>query len=374
MIKTGATVLWQRLPIHLVTTLPHVPYFSIYSDAPDRVAGIEVIDILANVSQRLKKSDDFSIYRKQQSLLEQNSNIEPWQKEAKIEGGWTLDKYKNLPMVAHAYRNNPNLDWYIFMDADSYILWPNMIRWLMTLNPEDKLYMGSVAYLNNEPFAHGGSGVVMSRGLLNATFGKEPDLEHKYDAYTQVHCCGDHVLAHAFMDHGEHVLSGNSYPYVHYRFQGEPPRFMRFFQDNWCAEVNTFHHLTAHDVTSLYQFEKQFDEEHAISHADVYRYFIEPYITSERKDNWDNVSDGEKFTKDSDNVPAEVYNTYDGCEKRCKEDSECYQFRFKEGECQLSRNIRLGCPDDNKKTAYSSGWNVDRINRMRKQAKCDPLK
>ncbi|KAK9368238.1 hypothetical protein V1509DRAFT_623458 [Lipomyces kononenkoae] len=385
MIKTGATVLWQRFPIHIATTLPQLPHFAVYSDAPDVVAGIPVIDILADTKPATKASDQFETWRQQQALLNEHANIEISQ--AGITGGWHLDKYKNLPMVAHGYKAYPTAKWYIFMDADTYILWPNMMRWLSTLNSEDLLYMGSVTYLGGKtPFVHGGSGVVMSGALIRKTFGQEPDLGSQYESYAKVHCCGDHILSHAFRDRNViPVLTGDGYPFVSWRFQGgyhgdlqaEPPITVRFSKLNWCEEIVTFHHLTAHDIEQLYEFEQKFSRDQPILFKDVYHEFIMPYLRGGRQNNWDNQADIRVYSNDPEadpkNAQQKVYESYESCSDACNQWEDCMMFRYRPGYCGLSDEIRLGKKHVDGDDSYSSFWRLDRIRAVRNGSGCDPV-
>ncbi|KAK9428567.1 hypothetical protein V1505DRAFT_214198 [Lipomyces doorenjongii] len=385
MIKTGATVLWQRFPIHIATTLPQVPHFAVYSDAPDMVAGIPIIDILAGTKQKTRDSGQFNTWRTQQQLLSEHANIEMW--EAGISGGWQLDKYKNLPMVAHGYQTYPTAKWYIFMDADTYILWPNMMRWLSSINHEDMLYMGSVTYQSpTAPFVHGGSGVVMSGALVRETFGKDPSLGGQYEEYAQYHCCGDHVLAHAFQDRGfSPVLSRDDYPYVSWRFQGgfegelqaEPPSNVRYSKDNWCKEIVTFHHLTAHDIEKLYEFEQKYPRDYPILFKDAYHEFVMPYLRDDRRNNWDNLADIREYSNDLEEDPKNpqvtAYNSYENCSNTCQEWEDCVQFRYRPGYCGLSNETRLGQKHMDGDKSFSSSWRLDRIQEVRKRSGCDPV-
>ncbi|KAK9327084.1 hypothetical protein V1520DRAFT_315648 [Lipomyces starkeyi] len=399
MIKTGASVLWQRFPIHIATTLPQLPHFAIYSDAPDVVAGIPVIDILNQTRQITMESPQYETYRQQRALLSEHANIELW--EAGIKGAWNLDKYKNVPMVAHGYRTFPNAKWYIFMDADTYILWPNMMRWLSSINHEDLLYMGSVTYENrNSPFVHGGSGVVMSGALVRSTFGKEPELGSAYEVYAKNRCCGDGVLAHAFKDRGVlPVLSRDNYPYVSWRFQGgfccedqaDVPANVRHNKQNWCEEITTFHHVTPHDIAQLYEFEQKFPREQPILFKDVYHEFVMPYLQDGRRDNWDNFADIREYPqslnpkqverddewrkqhpKDS-KPPIPNYDSYENCSTLCQEWDECVQFRYRPGYCGLSNNVRLGKKQLDGDKAFSSCWFLERIRKIRNSSGCDPV-
>ncbi|KAK9371932.1 uncharacterized protein V1513DRAFT_406365 [Lipomyces chichibuensis] len=381
MIKTGASVLWQRFPIHIATTLPQLPHFAVYSDAPDVVAGIPVIDILNKTGQITMDSPQYETYRQQKTLLSQHANIELW--EANINGAWNLDKYKNVPMVAHGYRTFPTAKWYIFMDADTYILWPNMMRWLSSINHDDLLYMGSVTYAGrNSPFVHGGSGVVMSGALVRSTFGKEPDLGSAYEVYAKGRCCGDSVLAQAFKDRGVFpVLSGDNYPNVSWRFQGgfccedqaDIPANVRHNKQNWCEEITTFHHVTPHDISQLYEFEQKFPREQPILFKDVYHEFVMPYLQDGRRDNWDNLADireypeslnpkqverDEEWRKEhpkQSKPPILNYDSYENCSALCRKWEEL-------GKKQL---------DGNK--TFSSFWFLERIRNIRDSSGCDPV-
>ncbi|KAK9491434.1 hypothetical protein V1508DRAFT_405560 [Lipomyces doorenjongii] len=337
MIKTGATVLWQRFPIHVATTLPQVLHLAVYSDAPDMVAGIPIIDILAGAKQKKRDSGQFNTWRTQQQLLSEHATLKWWQ----------LDKYKNLPMVAHG------------QVVHLYILWPIMMRWLSSINHEDMLYMGSVTYQSlTAPFVHGGSGVIMSGALVRETFGKDPSLGGQYEEYAQYHCCGDHVLAHAFQDRGG--FEGE--------LQAEPPSNVRYSKDNWCKEIVTFHHLTAHDIEKLYELP---------DFKDAYHEFIMPYLRDDRRNNWDNLADIREYSNDLEedlkNPQVTAYNSYENCSDTCQEWEDCVQFRYRPGHCGLSNETRLGQKHMDGDKSFSSSWRLDRIQEVRKRSGCDPV-
>ncbi|ODQ74528.1 hypothetical protein LIPSTDRAFT_70189, partial [Lipomyces starkeyi NRRL Y-11557] len=217
----------------------------------------------------------------------------------------------------------------------------------------------------------------MSGGLIAKTFGKEPGLEYEYEEFTKSHCCGDHVLAHAFLDRNIRVLSGESYPHVSWRIQGEPPISVRYNKDNWCKEIVTFHHLTSHDIEMLYEFERKFPQDQPILYKDVYHEFIMPYLRDERRNNWDNLADSRQYSKDREkdqNNPEETaYNSFEECSKKCQEWEDCVQFRYRPEYCGLSNNIRLGAKHMEGDGSFSSCWRIDRIRGFRKRTGCDPL-
>ncbi|KAK9451252.1 uncharacterized protein V1518DRAFT_408069 [Limtongia smithiae] len=387
MVKTGATVLWKRLPIHFQTTFKQVPFFQVYSDMAETIANHQVVDALQNVSAALKSTDDFELWRIQQEMLEHHSNVLPQDHWgiAKNKKGWELDKYKNLPMLQHAWSVNPNAKWYIFMDADSYILWTPLMAWLKTLNYRHALYMGSP--VGNPPirFGHGGSGVVISRGTMLRTFGQDPDLYKRWDKETIRDCCGDHMVARAFYKLGVKIAEGDGvYPYAKWKFQGEPEWLVFGNQDNWCSPIMSFHHISPQDIQKIYEFEQEFKATHHkdeyIRYVDVYHKFMHAWLEDEKQD-WDNRSNDREYSATKPKAfRDDAYESLEKCRAKCDEWDECVGYRYNIGFCGLSRSVRLGRRvirweddlfDDSK--LWISGWKLDRIRAMRAASGCDPL-
>lgn len=299
MIKTGSTVLWNRLPLHTLTTLTKVPYYAIYSDMANSVGGHEVIDILANVTTKTKKSNDFKLYNQLQKLRNRNAMVDP--KLTDLKGGWEMDKYKNIPMLAHALKVAPNtVDWFVFIDADTYLFVDNMINYLTTLNAKDKLYLGSIASFNNTNFAHGGSGVAISRAALEESIGKHPEWEHELEEVTVNNCCGDAMVAE-MLKKADIFVSPNKvdeYPYAGKRFQGEPVYGLDANAETWCQQVFTFHHIRPSEIELLWEYERLIGPERRkkITYYDIYRDFYLPYIRPIMP-GWNNLAKFKQFSK-----------------------------------------------------------------------------
>ncbi|KAK9460863.1 uncharacterized protein V1516DRAFT_624367 [Lipomyces oligophaga] len=382
MIKTGATVLWQRLPIHMTATIPKLQNYAIYSDAPDVIDGHPVIDILAYTEPSVKNSDSFRGYQRQSRLINEHANVELYEKEANIENSWDLDKFKNIRMITHAYRTKPDAKWYIFIDGDSYVFWSNMFAWLNTLNPEEYLYLGSQTYVNDLSFAHGGSGVVLSGALVRKVFGSKDLNLRRWDQIASENCCGDFVVALLLREAAQvEVSSETEYPYSYFKIQGEPQFSIRHTSRNWCEPIVTLHHLTDHDVSQLREFERDFyqSEEQVvlktpILYRDIYHKFVMPYICRGRRDSWDNMSDGQEINIDNAGDGELAHTSYNQCRQKCVDIEDCMQFKFRQGSCVLSTNIRLGKMDMNEENEFASEWMVDRIRRVRQNSPCDSLK
>ena len=102
LLKTGATELYQKLPIHFVTTFSCVPHFMIFSDLAQDIADYPVYDAIASVSKQFRDDhSDFELYRQLQKYRREGQDPSDLQGAS----SWTLDKWKFLPMMHHAFTN-----------------------------------------------------------------------------------------------------------------------------------------------------------------------------------------------------------------------------------------------------------------------------
>lgn len=404
MLKVGASLLWERLPIHLSTTLTRVPYFSIYSDTPGSIGGYRVVDILANVSAKTKESKEFKLYRDLAEMQARHANVDP--KDSHLQGGWDLDKYKNIPMLAHALKVAPaSVQWFVFMDGDSFFFFDNLIDWLKDLNPRDPLYMGSAARIGDVYFAHGGSGVVISRAALERSLGAHPEWETGMEKETAESCCGDYMVARMLEQANISLSRGHEYPGVGEKFNGQPFWNVYAYPENWCQRIVSFHHVNSPDIELLWEYERLLGPEQRklITYGDIYHGFIAPYIDTHLPD-WNNMARDQEFSQQQDfkdkNINVEEMNeekkkemfadalwySEDNCKKACEGWKECLTWRFMPAEqyCGLSIGVKLGRPvledvkiqqqkhDSGKNlNGIVSGYMIDRIREVRKSQSCD---
>ncbi|VVT49504.1 uncharacterized protein SAPINGB_P002302 [Magnusiomyces paraingens] len=336
MIKTGATVLWNRLPIHAATTLTRVPYFGLYADQSSSLAGYEVVDTLANVSETTRKSEQFKLYRELQRLRNTHAIVDPG--HTPLTGGWDLDKFKNLPMLEHAWKTAPkHVRWFVFMDGDSYIMLDNLLDYLNMLDHTKPYYIGNHQVIEDQPFAHGGSGVVLSRAAMNMTFGTYEGLAREYEAQTLDVCCGDFMVAAMLKkfdvglltvqdDWNDFWKQGDTYDSWWRRnlerrereeyeagsriFQGSNrvgQKFTKFphwdlaiKRSEWCNKAVSFHHLSSMDVEILWEYERLLSPEQKrhITYADIYRDFVAPYIEPFMP-GWNSMARTKEYSKQS---------------------------------------------------------------------------
>jgi len=203
---------------------------------------------------------DFKFYIQQQELWESKRNVSSLRGVRNPENpsdlaAWRLDKYKFLHLLEKTWRMKPDMDWYFVIDADTYVLWPNMLNWLSTLEPDKRSYFGSEVSIGGVRFAHGGSGIILSKAAMyelanNGTAGK-------WDKKTFDKCCGDLVLSMALGEHGTTLQD------IWPSMSGETPFTMPFgpgTPEYWCKPALTMHHLTPGDMVELAKFESRREE------------------------------------------------------------------------------------------------------------------
>jgi hypothetical protein len=194
VMKTGASEAYARVPTQLMTMLRCLPDFLIFSDMDQNIGGHPIHDSLSTVlAEAQEGNSDFDLYRRQKWCLVDQENCNKLGNPARE--GWNLDKYKNVHIAEKSYAMRPGYDWYLFVDADTYVLWPNLMQWLKKLDPTKKLYLGSVTMINNFSFGHGGSGYLVSKAAMEDFVGKNKGVGNQWDVRAKGECCGDYIFA-----------------------------------------------------------------------------------------------------------------------------------------------------------------------------------
>jgi hypothetical protein len=254
LIKTGATEAFEKLPIQLLTFIQCVEdKVLIFSDIDQEIGPYHVYDALDEVNPEAKMNNpDFDLYLTQQSYKIAGIEVSRTLKGAKANAAWNLDKYKNIHIAKKAYTMRPDAKWYIYIDADSYVVLPSLLRWLERLDPTEPAYMGSKALINEVPFAHGGSGYVLSASTMKKFVGDDPGVASRWDLKARHECCGDLNLANAVHASGAALLL-HVWPMIN----GENPRTLPFGPSHWCQPIVTMHHVTPEEANDMWWYEQQ---------------------------------------------------------------------------------------------------------------------
>lgn len=274
IMKTGSTELEARLPIQLSTTLRCFPNRMLFSDSAEVYQGQTIVDALESVSPALKDNNaDFELYRRlrdhgRKSLspdelhgMPNETTHETWTGHAE-NPGWKLDKWKNLPMVNRTLHEYPEMKWYVFIDADTYIVWSSLLDHLATLDHTKPYYSGVEVYIGTVGFAHGGSGFIVSQPAMRMVVQHFKAHQEEFEAFTDGHWAGDCVLGKAFTDAGVKLTSAwpimqgdypGIVPYIAPDGRPMPPLDARI----WCNPTVSYHHMQADMIEDLWQFEQE---------------------------------------------------------------------------------------------------------------------
>lgn len=241
VFRTGSTELVNRLTVHLSTSLRCFPNYLIFSDLNEQYHGEHILDALADVDPEILESNpDFELYRRLRKGG--RTSLDPSElagstdrfaiKTGKAENpGWKLDKWKFLPMVNKTLQERPNMKWYVFVEADSFLLWSMLQRYLATLDSTKPVYAGQQTLISGDVFAHGGSGFVVSQPALRMVVDHYAAHKAEIEEFTDGHWAGDCVLGKAFTDSG--VPFTNAWP----AFQGDYPGLVQYTRPDARANV-----------------------------------------------------------------------------------------------------------------------------------------
>ena len=381
LLKTGATELYQKLPTHFLTTFKCMPHFMIFSDLAQEFADYPIYDAIESVSEHFRhEHPDFELYRKVRQHQREGQDIS----KLSGHGSWNLDKWKFLPMMHKAFATaGENIEWFVIMEADTSLSWTNLLQWLKTMDPQEPYYLGAQNVIGDTAFAHGGSGIVISRraaDLLEETRVNEGqfDYDEKWEELVSKACCGDEVIARALLEAG--VPLTPAWPLI----QGETVASLDWTKDHWCTPAVSWHHVTPTEIDALWQFERTWIADHGWNtpylYRDVFSHFVERHVSVNRT-NWNNLSKDRKFASHDLTEPEEEHvsqlrdyeenavESQDACAEAClqMDEDECIQWMYSPGRCYLGKDIRFGKCDEREQDHWTSGWIQDRLHNFKRR-------
>jgi hypothetical protein len=390
IVKTGATEAFARLPQQLLTLAECVPNFMVFSDMSQDMGDFHIYDALDEIGKEYKENhEDFKFYNQVHTAHAAHGDVSILGSEK----GWNLDKWKNIPMLHKAYTTYPDADWYMTIDADTYLGWTNLLLLLNKMDPEEPLYAGCVYWHGPTAFAQGGTGYLLSKSAVKKFEEiRTPEKIADWEKETSTICCGDVMLGVA-MGHAGVSVSG-AWP----MFQVDPPSGLTWSDAYWCKPAITWHHSPTFEVEALWDFEKEWlnktwDDEDPGSvpylYRDAFEYFVQPILAKEKAD-WDNLSGDNTYTKpkedhikedndwdwkndeekqkmwdDLSELQKKSVESVKDCQEACTDDKECMQWTWHPGTCKLQKSIKLGRTVDAKKET-TSGWMLERIEDFKK--------
>jgi hypothetical protein len=381
MLKTGATEIYEKLPTHFVTLFKCTPHYMVFSDLAQDYADFPIRDAIAPVSKQLREGhEDFRIYKELQKY--QREGQEP----SKLKGdhGWNLDKWKFLPMLHEAFEAAPpQIEWFVMMEADTSVSWTNLLQWLKTMDSNKPYYLGSQNSIGGTTFAHGGSGIILSRQAAKQMQKKREEegkeaYTKRWEDETAASCCGDEILARVLLEAG--VPMTMAWPLI----QGETISTVDFTKNHWCTPPVTWHHVTPLEIDTLWQFGADWIDDHDWNtpylFRDIFAHFIERHISVTRHA-WNNLSQDKKIVAPSlatqDDLKFSELKDFEqravesssACEEACNRQPQgkCVQWMFTPGRCYLGKVIRLGKTDERESERWVSGWHAERVKEYKRR-------
>jgi hypothetical protein len=178
-------------------------------------------------------------------------------------------------------------------------------------------------------FAHGGSGIVMSKAALKLMLNIVDTCILKYrDCWA-----GDVRTALCLRDTGILLKDMPG-------FNKDPPNDKFAFGGDPCFKPITFHHLLLHQIQSLAKMENDKASEAFITMADVFqmsRNGLANIMPGTDRRGWD--------------ITAVDSSDIEDCEKKCQTMTECVSFVYSESKCWLKKGI----PGSEQKNGFISG-------------------
>lgn len=380
VIKTGASVIYDRALVHIHTTLRCIPHTLLISDAEMDIGNYHFVDVIQDLDSNILMHEQLEFYRLQQAALKKNEDLGSLASKTKGKA-WDLDKFKFIPMIKRAWdARKSQTKWFIFLEADTLVDWANMKIMLDAKDSTQPWYLGAPSWINDHIFAHGGSGIVISHAAMSKSVGKAPaEWIEEWGSAALNECCGDYLLSRALQSSGVNMTS--AYPLL----QGDNVALAPLMPDLWCRPVVTMHHVKPNHVASywaLAEYSMQQVAEgrrnHSLLWRDIYTIFVQPSMQQYKLD-WDNMSLDWEFTYAKHNKGSEdeknAFLSPSGCEAKCRRENECKQWTHFGMTCKMSRAVRAGEPAKKEEglkamlvpTNHISGWMLDRIESYTQQ-------
>ncbi|KAL3446134.1 hypothetical protein BJX65DRAFT_319040 [Aspergillus insuetus] len=334
--------------------------------------GHHIHDVLSGISMAVQQSaPEFQFYGEVHrnkyripEFIEENSaeeNASSFQRKA-----WDLDKWKFLPSVQKALLHKPEAKWFVFIEDDTFLVWSSLLRWLARLDSRKAYFLGLPVTMEDQLFAYGGSGWILSRPAMQQMRQHMAPLKEHYENLTNKSAYGDLVLGHVAEQAGVHLTG--AWPLI----QRETPSTMEYANNILCYPLVTFHHVEDTEIREIWNIAQEImaaaTDEHEVPspllHLDVFNNLVYPHLDA-RIDHWDNFSDGEEKALDTGNKEG-----FETCKQYCDEDVECMQFRVTARKCTLAHAITLGW-QANPSMNTTSGWMMERIAQLKAGVACE---
>ncbi|KAJ3019605.1 UNVERIFIED_CONTAM: hypothetical protein HDU68_010592 [Siphonaria sp. JEL0065] len=299
VIHTGKQVIDKRMPMQMYTFLKEFKNLLIVADYEGEFMGEPVVDVLDG------------LYDKTIERIAIAEGLKA-SRDSKVSGGsgWGGDGYKFIPGLQLVHEKFPDVDWYILIDDDVYLFLDPIMKQLSKLNPNDTHYLGkpygmpvgACGETNPPPFAHGGTGIFVSKAAMKKFLKVADNCIVSYEGCY----LGDVRTSLCFRDANIRLGENGN---LNGMYSDQPNQDFNFDMDA-CEEPTAFHHLTAEQVQIFHRM----NQKGSVTMADIYSKFKGPNIT-------------DIIRTDVDILGPLIYihsnQNFVECQKQCVNDPKC---------------------------------------------------
>jgi len=397
-----------------------------FSDLDHAIGLYRLHDVLSRADPVLLQTHpDFDFYRHQQAYASQGQNVRDLGELAVLRADTpqedqhspkVLEKYKYLHMIERAWELQPGRDWYVFADIQTYISWPNLVRWLGDMDSSKPHFLGRKVRLRDVDIDAGAvEGTIVLSGAAVETFATAAkSIARAWDRKAARMDSPSEVLATALRDMLRLNIT-DAWPLT----IGIEPEWIPFQQEMWCEPVVSMPFASESLSQSLAQLEKQSlfsQKDFVLDYHHLFNLLSEGQNFAVTQF-WDNASDEAErpgqlihWSGDQDDDAESTTFTDDdpdpntsieACAKACVRFRDCMQLSYMSfaakrryddksvkagGVCYLSKLFRFGRhrginswdEDDDavrgssvdNTQVWSSGWNIGRFKASRSRNNC----
>jgi hypothetical protein len=333
-IKTGLDIYKDRTPILFETYLKRIDNKILIAEGPGQeIDDVPLVDVYSKLYEGFTDEDgrNLTFYMATKAKdAESDLNTEEV-KPSEKSFGWIADAHKNLPGFRSLFEFFPYANWYMMIDDDSYVFLDNLDDFLSSYDHNLPYYFGAANiftmcdgvenWLHGSIFAHGGSGILLSRGAIMKL------LDSWTFCIIRYHDCwaGDVRLGLCLRNEG--VLLTNLKT-----FHTNPPND-RTIYSHPCSRPITFHHLLHSQITNLFNLELKVTENFKGSNS---------FVTMENlMDNWIDGRPRENTDREGDEFAIYSTAALQSCIELCKNTPQCiaYSFSSTASTCSLKSKV-----------------------------------
>lgn len=357
---------------------------AIFSDYEETIDNRRVQDVLASIPDDIKTSHpDFELYNRLQAHgghsgipkheMEEWFNAPNTQQGQQGNPAWKLDKWKFLPIIDAALDRMPNATWYVFVEADTYMMFHNLADFLNRYDSQKNtpLYVGEPMSMGGEVFGYGGSGYALNAVAMRQVSKHRADNAKAYDDFTAQQWAGDYVLGKTLRD------AGIPLTYAWPNIQGGKPSELDWGSQGassaargthklWCSRAVSYHHLSTEEVAAMHRMQRMTEDANKPLklHRDVFDNFVRPFLVPE-VDAWENQSADNVTRENMTDAPIESFVE---CRLACEKSDSCIQLAWSmDRGCRHEKRLKFGRPQDGSQaegaSRVTSGWIMDRVNK-----------